>query len=193
MEKIFNDTNSVFEKFRKTPRTEFEFRFGKISGKTFDTNVGQATFEKVLRRLKKYQGWESMKKSRDTVYQADQGLRLTIDEDTGNQFQITKKKLYKSDFSIQGKPFDVRFSVSSENPVVDIPDVEYNRVRQRTRESFIRKNVVIDMTIVSGDPNDLDSENDVEYQIEIEIFDPQEVDNFYNVVYKIQNILDIIE
>jgi hypothetical protein len=83
--------------------------------------------------------------------------------------------------------------VSSENPVVDIPDVEYNRVRQRTRESFLRKNVVIDMTIVSGDPTDLDSETDTEYQIEIEIFDPREVENFYNVVYKIQNILDIIE
>jgi hypothetical protein len=193
MEKIFNDTNPVFEKFCKTPCVEFEFRFGKISGKTFDTNVGQATFEKVLRRLKKYQGWESVKKSKDTVYQADGGIRLTIDEFTGNQFQVTKKKLYKSDFSIQGKPFDVRFSVSTEIPVKDTPDLEYTRVRQRNRESFFRKNVSIDMTIITGDPNDLDSETDTEYQIEIEIFDPREVENFYNVVYKIQNMLDIID
>jgi hypothetical protein len=121
------------KKWRKVPMSS-----NGGSGRVNDSSTW-ATFEKVLRRLKKYQGWESIKKSRDTVYQADQGLRLTIDEDSGNQFQITKKKLYKSDFSIKEKPFDVRFSVSSENPVVDIPDVEYNRVRQRTRESFLRR------------------------------------------------------
>jgi len=191
VQKIFNDVNPIFEKFRKTPCTEFEFRFGKMTGTTFETNVGQATFDRVLRRLTKYQGWESSKTHKDTVYQADGGLRLTIHENTGHSFLVNKKKLYKNDFCVPGQSFDVRFSVSAETPVKDVPDVEYNRVRQRTRQSFVRKNVTIDMTIVTGDPTDLDNEEDTEYQIEVEIIDPREVTDFYNVVHKIHNLFEI--
>lgn len=191
-DRIFDEVRPVFEKFLQTPHAEFEFRLGKlVDGKTFDTNVGKSTFERILRRLKKYQGWESTKRQRDAVYTADKGLRLTIDEETDAQTQIAKHKLYKNDFALQGVPLDVRFCVSTEMPM-NVGDVEYTRVRQRTRESFVRKNVRIDMTIVTGDPNDMDSEEEAQYQVEVEIVDPAKVDNLYNVVYKIQNLLDIV-
>lgn len=211
MEKIFNDTNPVFEKFRKTPNVEFEFRFGKSFGtKNFDTNVGKATFEKVLRRLKKFNQWEAFAVTKDMVYSADPNLRLTIDDATDKQTQVAKHKIYKNDFSLAGKPFDVRFAVATEDPV-SVADVEYTRVRQRVRESFLRKNVRIDLTVVTGDPNDMDCEEvrvfsqraaglitrtlssqDTVYQIELEVVDPTKVENFYSVVYKIQNLLEIV-
>ena len=39
-------------------------RLGKINRGSFDTNVGQQMFEKVLAGLKKYQGWEHTSKKK---------------------------------------------------------------------------------------------------------------------------------
>jgi hypothetical protein len=193
VDRIFSETKPLFEKFCKTPNVEFEFRLGKSvnGGKSFDTNVGKATFDRILRRLKKYQGWQSCAQSVDTVYTSDSSIRLTIDANTDQQTQIRKQKLYKNDFAIPGRAFDVRFAVAVEEPI-SLQDVEYTRARQRTRHSFVRKNVRIDATVVTGDPNDMDSEEEAVYQVELEVIDPTKVDNFYNVVFKIQNLLDIV-
>jgi hypothetical protein len=49
------------------------------------------------------------------------------------------------------------------------------------------------MTTVSGNPNDMDSEDETTYQVEIEIIDPTKVgDQLYNVVHKIYNILELV-
>jgi predicted acylesterase/phospholipase RssA len=59
---------------------------------------------------------------------------------------------------------------------------------------FVRKNLSIDMTIVSGNPSDLDSEEENTYQIEFEIVDPQKVSDtntLYNIVYKVNDVLDL--
>jgi hypothetical protein len=116
VDRIFNETKPLFEKFRQTPNVEFEFRLGKsvAGGKSFDTNVGKATFDKVLRRLQKYQGWESCAHSTDMVYTSDSLVRLTIDSVTDQQTQVKKQKLYKNDFSVPGRAFDVRFAVAVE-------------------------------------------------------------------------------
>ena len=159
-------------------------------GSRFDTNIGKPLFEKLLRRLKKYTGWESVTSTKDMVYTSDSHpLRLTIDDATDKQTLVNKKKVYKNDFTVNGKPLDVRFAVATEDPAS--AEVEYTRVRQRVRTSFLRKNVRIDATITSGDPSDMDCEEPETYHLEVEIVDPKKVDCFYNVVYKIQDILDI--
>jgi len=196
MEAVFLTTKPVFEKFLGAPNIEFEFRLGKIvpgtAGTTsFDTNIGKDSFEKILQGLKQYKGWESTKTTSDTVYSSGP-IRLTIDDDTENSVQISKKKLFKQDHFIPGKPFDVRFSVSSETPV-NLPDHEYTQARQRRRESFVRKNVRIDMTVVSGNPMDMDSEDMETYQVELEIIDPSKVgDQLYNIIHKIHNVLELV-
>ena len=51
------------------------------------------------------------------------------------------------------------------------------------------------MTVVTGDPGDLDCEDEAEYQVEFEIIDPTKVKNdveLYNIVYKIFDVLKII-
>ena len=149
-------------------------RLGKHNGSLFDTNVGKETWERVLKGLNKYQGWESKKKSVVDVYYNDaNNIRITADEDTGDQTMVQKIAVVKEDFTCQ--PLDVRFSICREIPTFGQYDMDRNR--SKTRHSFVRKNLSIDMTISSGDSVDMDSEEECSYQIELEIVNPQDVQN----------------
>ena len=51
------------------------------------------------------------------------------------------------------------------------------------------------MTIVKGDPDDKDSEEDTIYQIEMEIIKPSEIQNkieMYNLLYKVFDLLKCV-
>lgn len=192
MNELFEKVAPTFSKFQHEPHVEMELRLGKINRGTFDTNVGQASFEKILRRLHKYTGWERVKKTSDVAYYKD-SIRLVIDEDTEESTQVTKRKVSHLDHTIPGRPFDVRFAVATEKPCTQEVE-EYVTAKKRVRESFVRKNLSIDMTIVSGNPADLDSEEENSYQIEFEILVPTRVtDNtlLYNLVYKVSDVLDL--
>ena len=190
MNELFEKVSPIFSKFQNEKYIEFEMRLGKINRGYFDTNVGQQMFEKVISGLKKYQSWEKVSKTSDVAYYKD-NIRLIIDDDTDETVQVIKQNLVKTDHSLDNKHFDVRFSVSRETPCTQEVD-EYTSARKRTRESFIRKNLSIDMTIIEGNPTDLDSEEENTYQIEFEIIDPTKVrdrDTLYNIIYKIQDVL----
>jgi hypothetical protein len=193
MNELFEKVGPTFSKFQHEPNVEMELRLGKINRGTFDTNVGQSVFEKILRRLHKYSGWESVKRTSDVAYYKD-NIRLVVDEDTDESIQITKNKIGHVDHMLPGKPLDVRFAVATEKPCTHEVE-EYASAKKRIRESFVRKNLSIDMTIVSGDLADLDSEEENSYQIEFEILDPTKVvDNttLYNLVYKVNDVLDLV-
>lgn len=190
MKELFDKVSPIFLKFQNEKYIEIEMRLGKINRGSFDTNVGQQMFEKVLRGLKKYQGWEKVSKSNDVAYYKD-NIRLIIDDDTDESVQVIKQNLVKTDYSLDNRPLDVRFSVSKETPCTHEVD-EYISARKRTRESFIRKNLSIDMTIISGNTSDLDSEEENSFQIEFEIIDPSKVhdkNTLYNIIHKIQDVL----
>jgi len=190
MNELFEKVVPIFSKFQNEKYIEFEMRLGKINRGSFDTNVGQQMFEKVLSGLKKYQSWEKVSKINDTAYYKD-NIRLIIDDDTEESVQVIKQKIVKTDYSLDNKHFDVRFAVSKETPCSQEVD-EFISARKRTRESFIRKNLSIDMTIIAGNPTDLDSEEENSYQIEFEIIDPTKVYDhtmLYNIIYKIQDVL----
>jgi hypothetical protein len=68
-------------------------------------------------------------------------------------------------------------------------EYEMDRKRTKTRHSFVRKNLSIDMTISSGDNADMDSEEEASYQIEMEFVKPSDVDS----IYKFKNILQKID
>jgi hypothetical protein len=192
MKDFFEQVSHVFSKYQNEQHVEFEMRLGKINRGSFDTNVGQNTFEKILRRLQKYQGWEHTKQSSDMAYYHDR-IRLTVDEETEDHVQVSKNKLEKFDYCLSDRPFDVRFAAAKEIPNTD--DVEeFAFAKKRTRWSFVRKNLSIDMTIVSGGAADLDSEEENSYQIEFEIIDPKKVSDknmLYNIVYKVNDVLEL--
>ena len=190
MKEFFEKVSPIFSKYQNEKHVEFEFRLGKINRGTFDTDVGQETFEKILRGLHKYTGWERVSKKSDTAYYKDE-IRLLIDDETEESVQVTKHKIGTVDHSLVGHPFDVRFAFATEKPCKQDVD-EYTRARKRSRTSFVRKNLSIDMTVVSGDSEDWDAEEDLSYQIEFEIIDPskvKDVDTLYNIVYKVQDVL----
>tara|TARA_X000001036_G_scaffold406684_1_gene415570 strand:- start:824 stop:1420 length:597 start_codon:yes stop_codon:yes gene_type:complete len=193
------DTKSITEKIRDVFEThkneehiEVEIRLGKHNGSLFDTNVGKETFERVLKGLKKYNGWEETKTtSTDVFYDDTNGIRISSDEDTGEQIMVQKIKVVKEDF--KSEPLDVRFSISREIPTHGSYDMD--RKRSKYRHSFIRKNLSIDMTVSSGDSVDMDSEDAASYQIELEIVKPSDVGSYndlFNILHKVNDLSKLI-
>ena len=182
----------VFESHKDEENIEVEIRLGKHNGSLFDTNVGKETFERVLDGLKKYNGWENIKTTTSENYYNDaNSIRISVNEDTGEQTMIQKINVVKEDFT--GEPLDMRFSVSREIPTWG--EYPMDRKRTKTRYSFLRKNLSIDMTISSGDNVDMDSEEECSYQIELEIVKPQDVgtrDEFFNILHKVNDLSKLI-
>ena len=183
----------VFETHREEEHIEVEMRLGKHNGSFFDTNVGKDTFERVMEGLRKYDGWEKTEMSELDVYYNDaNNIRLSVNKDTGENGNVIQKiNVLKEDFN--GTPLDMRFSVSREIPTWG--EYEMDRVRTKTRHSFVRKNLSIDMTISSGDNADMDSEEECSYQIEFEIVDPTKVstrDEFFNIIHKVNDLSKLI-
>jgi len=189
---ITEKIKDVFETHKNEEHIEVEIRLGKHNGSLFDTNVGKETFERVLKGLKKYNGWESTKTTTtDVFYDDTNGIRISSDEDTGEQIMIQKIKVVKEDF--KSEPLDVRFSISREIPTHGSYDMD--RKRSKHRHSFIRKNLSIDMTISSGDSVDMDSEDASSYQIELEIVKPSDVGSYndlFNILHKVNDLSKLI-
>ena len=182
----------LFETHKGEGDIEVEIRLGKHNGSLFDTNVGKDVWKQVLKGLKKYDGWESTKTSTSEVYYYDpNNVRITVDEDSGEQTMIQKIAVVKEDF--KHEPLDVRFCIAREIPTSG--EYEMDRKRTKTRHSFVRKNLSIDMTISSGDNADMDSEEEASYQIELEIVKPSDVDSIYkfqNILHKIDDLMKLI-
>jgi hypothetical protein len=65
---IIDKVLPIFEAHKNEGDIEVEIRLGKHNGSLFDTNVGKDTWKRVLKGLKKYNGWESVKMSTSDVY-----------------------------------------------------------------------------------------------------------------------------
>lgn len=184
------DVQEYIKNYRDKQNIEIEFRLGKTTPDGFDTNVGKDMFEKVKRRLSRYTGWEDVKTTEDEVYYWDDGTRCVYNDESS--ISCKKNKIFKKDFKLN-KPLDVRFSVSQEIPT-DQPDECAKRSVTRKRISFIRKNVSIDLTEVTGPPEDIDNEDDISYQIEIEFIDSKKLEKDHiieNSVHKVYDVLAI--
>lgn len=195
LETAYKKVHKVFEDNQNDPQTEVEMRLGKFNGKMFDTNVGQEAFDKIYRALMKYDGWEKILKTEEQVFYRDRdNLRMSVDEVSGDRKIIQKVSVHKEDFKrIKGSPFDMRFSVSKEVPV-EVDDLsDMDRTRTKHRQSFIRKNLSIDLTMSSGDSVDMDSEDMNEYQVEIEIIQPSQVKDKFQLMNIIQKVNDIFK
>lgn len=195
MRTAFDQIEPIFNQFKNSANIEIEMRLGKISYGKFDTNVGKQTFQKILEGLKNYKGWEKVDKSNTTAYFTGD-IRVIDNEDTGVSSAHKKTKIKKIDIHIENKPYDLRFSVSTEIPCAKPGEnTEYEDMRSKKRISFIRKNLSIDMTVVNGDTDDTDSEENERYEIELEIVKPTNVkdkNELYNIIHKVDDILKLL-
>jgi hypothetical protein len=193
---IFDSVKDLIFQSKNIPGLEIEMRLGKMNGNFFDTNVGQQTFNKILEALEQFQHWEEKKS--DTVevfYYNESKKRLTWDEDNGTQECVMKKNILKKDFSDDKSPYDVRVSVCQEIPTEKPVDEDADRMIEKYRRSFIRKNLSIDMTIISGDSQDMDDEDGKKFQVELEIIDPTKIEDepkLFNIIHKVSDILKIL-
>jgi len=192
---IVDATHGVFEQYRNTQNVEFEIRLGRKNGTFFDTNVGAETFNRLMEGLRQYDQWESQRASTTDVYYNDQyGIRITVDGESGRQLMVQKVSVSKQDFTHPGAPLDVRVAISTETPVIGQYEMDRKKIKQRV--SFVRKGLSIDMTISRGDASDPDTEEDVSYQVELEITNPSSVEcveQFYNHVWKVNDLLKILQ
>ena len=195
--RVFDNVKPIFDKYRNEEHVEFEIRVGKFNCGTFDTDVGKVGFENILEGLKKYDGWERVvNRSEEVFYRKTDNLRISIDEDTSEEKIVKKDKVHNEDFGkLINAPYDIRFGVSIEHPIEDY-EGEMDMKKTKRRMSFIRKNLSIDMTIVQGDVEDLDTEDPNTYQIELEIIDPKLVkdDNeLFNILHKVKDLFNILD
>lgn len=193
MDDIIRHAKSHLNKFKSLPNLEIELRLGKKCGNMFDTNLGHEKYKKIKEGLNNFKGWESIKQINTTSY-FQNNVRYDYNEDTDEAHAIIKKKHAKNDFVLQDQPLDVRLSVAQEIPQPDFdPDnVVMEYVRKKSRTSYIRKNLSIDITEVSGDPADMDDECDISYELEFEIIDISKIkteNELYNIIYKVFCIL----
>lgn len=187
---------SDVETLKNENHIEMELRLGKFNGSFFDTNVGKDRFMYFMQGLKKYNGWEKVVSSHTEVfYRESDNLRITVDENSGDQDIITKERVLNKDFQMAHAPYDVRFSISKEIPMDDDYEGEMDKKKTKKRTSFIRKNLSIDMTECTGDSDDMDAEEMTTYQIEFEIINPREVENkdqLFNIIHKIKDLFNIL-
>lgn len=192
VQSIIDKVFPVFESHKDEENVEVEIRLGKHNGSLFDTNVGKDVFNRVLQGLMKYDGWEKVENTVSDIYYNDENnIRISANQDTGEQKMIQKINIVKQDFV--GSPLDLRFSISREIPTWG--EYAMDRKRTKTRHSFIRKNLSIDMTISSGDNVDMDSEEESSYQIELEIVNSSDVktnEQLFNIIHKVNDLAKLL-
>jgi len=196
--KICDIIEPILNKFKDEEYIEMEFRLGKYNGTFFDTNIGEKMYIDFMKGLNKYTGWERIETSQsDVFYREKDNLRITIDESTNEETIVRKERVHIEDFKqLKDTPFDIRFCVSKEITQEHDYESEMDCKKTKTRTSYIRKNVSIDMTSVSGGAQDMDSEDPYTYQIEFEIMKPQNVedkDTLFNIIHKIKDLFNILE
>ena len=196
--KVCDIIEPIFNKYKDDEHVEMEMRLGKYNGKFFDTNIGEKMYISLMKGLNKYDGWERIEKSQTEVfYREKDNLRITIDESTNEETVIRKERVHVEDFKqLEGTPFDIRFCVSKELPIEHDYDSEMDCKKTKTRTSYIRKNLSIDMTSIIGGAQDMDSEDPFTYQVEFEIIKPENVedkDTLFNIIHKIKDVFNILE
>ncbi|QOR60202.1 hypothetical protein [Bathycoccus sp. RCC716 virus 1] len=195
--KICDTVEPILDKYKNEDYIEMEFRLGKFNGTFFDTNIGEKMYITILNGLNKYTGWDRIVQSETEVfYREKDNLRITIDESTNEETIIKKERVHVEDFKqLEGTPFDIRFSVCKEIPMEHDYESEMDGKKTKTRTSYIRKNVSIDVTSISGNTQDMDSEDPFTYQVEFEIMKPQNVedkDTLFNIIHKIKDLFNIL-
>lgn len=185
---------TVINSHKSLSHVEIEMRLGHTQGARFDTNIGEKDFKWIMSGLRKYDNWSSIKETTNQVYY-EGNIRHTIDQETDNEVCIEKIKIKNIDH--RADKFDVRLAVAQELPHETPLDevAEFDRCVIKNRISFVRKNVSIDLTVVTGDPDDLDDEEEKQYQVELEILNVNDLskDDLVNSIHKIINLMDMFK
>lgn len=164
---------------RQQDQVELEARFGQYTGKGFTPGVTRQTFN----RIRTYFDTQSQSVISRTTDYISGNIRKTISlSDPDDIVWIEKKRLWNQ----QDARFNIRYSMSSEIPVQEVPSFVPQVVREKNRISYLVFNnmVRIDLTMVNmirGLQDDR-SKDDTKYEVEVELVDPRALAYFEKVV-----------
>lgn len=181
-----------FNRNLRLQNAEIEIRLGKapLSGRgPFDTKIPERMFNVMCESLQSYTKWDNSFQKRDIVGyfpNIDESMRVVKYD--GGTTVISKQKVLNADFIGKDLPFDFRLSVSLELQIND--DINLNtatRTVVRDRASYCLGNIRYDLTKITH------ANGSKEYQVELEIIDPSEIQvtcsNAQNITLEIQHRL----
>lgn len=165
---------------------ELEVRIGKLRpGSThFVPGVTRESFSAITELLRSNEGWEEFRHIKQTDYYKSvrgSSVRLSLDDNTGAETMIRKRKLAQRTFSMEGCAYDVRVSMSAEeDPGVTMEEFgdECQDSREKERVSYRHRNKYgmtwsFDATVVKPGPEEhKDPDEDagaIIYEMELEV------------------------
>jgi len=187
------------------PFVELEIRLGTILRERFDSSVDKKYFEKIRDSLEQ-SNWQSIVNVNTIEYikphpdKKKANLKLVTDITNESRTQLfIKENVYKEDFQMTSRPFDVRYSVNQEsnlNSQIGTFNKEECVVRNKTRKSFIQEHFKYDLTIVN---ENIEGVIKAKYEIEIELlvtdetltWKPQYINDFLEC--KVYDLVNIVE
>lgn len=167
---IVEPVRETLEKYKSLPNIEVEGRLGIFDhdSNRFDTNIGEEYFEAIQRLLGSCKKWEKTDDIMVTDYFSDR-LRLTVDNNTAQQYCIEKKKLATFTFVNESCPLDFRISISKEDPVrvEKFPKGRSGmKQREKQRKQYKFNNYSYDLTKIMTKNKDKTMEEYYEYEVE---------------------------
>lgn len=148
-------------------RLELEFRIGRVVNGKFVPGVTKQAFDAISETLATLP--QQHVNTTETIYR---DCKRILDHDSQTVSVLHKKRIHTSDADAGIGPWNVRASISLEEPgaLEDLKGTStYERVKRRVRYST--KGWAIDLTRVASNlPQDLDSDSET-YEVEIELLD----------------------
>lgn len=181
------------EKNRSQRYIEYEIRIGHIFPNYFSTELNKKHYDLIKKSLDTMPSDIHTKNSKKYTVEYDSDSRrkttaIDMEDDEGKNTIIKKTMIQNLDFSIENSPFDVRFSVSKEQPVKLFNEKEITKKFVKERTSYIYKSWIYDLTIT----------DDNKFSIEIEI-DPKVLKGsdakkiLYSTLMKINSLSKLVE
>ena len=175
--KAIDAISKMIVEYKDLEGVEFEFRLGRMNGRKFDSNIGQEFFQKIANTLTSNTSWNAQEMLHTTEYSKKKSnVRQILDEKTDTETFIEKKRIKDITYTVDGMKLDFRFSVSQEIPLTNQETMEdCDFVREKKRTSRHHKNWKFETTQVEGGDIDPDDENQVRYEVELEVKDPKDI------------------
>lgn len=198
---IIDDLKPFIEEYKNTKQLEIEFRIGYYDDilKKFNSDVSEIFFKNIKNI---FDNSSVMKKTNivsEDVYDINKIRKTTITTMNDKSTLIKKTKLVTLDYRFEGRPFDIRVSISKETHVKKFDEECYRR--RKNRFSYIYKYWSFDLTEVLYNSIDNPIE-DKKYEIEIELYNTintiikenKTIEYFlYSTLLKIKDIMDMCE
>jgi hypothetical protein len=182
IKELTNKIVEIIDEYRSQRYIELEFRLGHIFPDHFSAEINDKHYNKIKEQLDTMNSEVPHQTVKYTCEYDNDGRRKIGDK------IIKKTRLRNIDFSIKDSPFDVRFSVSKEQPVKIFNSDKITRTSEKERTSYVHRGIwTYDLTVSDG------SSKSVEIEIDTKAARDKTKYVVYNTLMKINDLSRIAE